>query len=208
MGVRHGERRSAERVHQFIHTARPDSLVLEVCPTRLRIIDELLSAENAEPSEPVGGRYRWSRTPHEFLAAVRAAREVRAAIVPGDRTQEATLSALSSLFTLPQALKATVGMAMTAFPALVSLARDAVLGRLRDSNAERLRLRSQTSRLARWMPLYHEVIVVQRDAILADAIWREAEQRPGGFVVGIVGLGHLDGIEARWRSLLSSKLAT
>ena len=218
VGTAHVSRASADEVRRVIRAVRPGTVVVELCPARAarlmspeppraphEALAELLAALGAPGglSAKLLGltmkgfyaawRHAGLEPGAEFKVALQEAQTLRAKVVHGDRDVRDTLAALAGTFSLSGALRA----AAAAPPPPPELARVLSADVGVEEAIERLKNRRTVAALTRHLRAIHpegvRVMLDERDDVLAAAL-RAAEGR----VVGVVGLAHVDGIEARW----------
>jgi pheromone shutdown protein TraB len=217
VGTAHVGTGSARQVVETISAVRPSSVFLELCPARAARLAaapggdaEWLHGALAALAAAPGGRaaaalalagfYRLLRAAGlevagEFSAAVDAAQKSGARLVYGDRDVDETLAALAGAAT-PAALwrLATGGGGA---PAPAGGAPPPPPGAGLDATVEAMRTRATARALAARLraasPELAAALLDERDAHMAAGL-----ARLRGRVVGVVGLAHLDGLEAAW----------
>ena len=174
---------SAATVRSFI---RRDGLVAGVCQS---LFLQMSAKITAQLGVAPGG---------EFRAGFEEAQKVNARVVLGDRSVGITFKRAMAALSLWKRLHLAFVLVRTLGVSGVDITPEEV---------EALRKKDMVSlmvgELAAEMPAVAEVFVDERDKILACSLMRAANcaQQPCGLpvvVVGVVGIGHISGIEANW----------
>eukprot|EP00009_Paramoeba_aestuarina_P006661 CAMPEP_0201514738 /NCGR_PEP_ID=MMETSP0161_2-20130828/6493_1 /ASSEMBLY_ACC=CAM_ASM_000251 /TAXON_ID=180227 /ORGANISM="Neoparamoeba aestuarina, Strain SoJaBio B1-5/56/2" /LENGTH=391 /DNA_ID=CAMNT_0047911371 /DNA_START=212 /DNA_END=1384 /DNA_ORIENTATION=+ len=211
VGTSHFSQKSAKIVKKVIRVSRPDVVMLELCPRRASILNqqpgqlqnltygEILESFRKDKS---GGLLHLgilmiykSLIPQlqlepgsEFRSAVKAANEVDARVVLGDRDQRVTLQrAWESLewqerIKLVQALGECGGVEVTA--------EDVEEMKDEDSMGDLI------TQLAETFPSIRETLLHERDLFMTHSL----RQIESDTVVAVVGAAHVEGIEALYLS--------
>ena len=141
----------------------------------------------------------------EFKVAMDECDASGARLVLGDRDQDATIRALRDAIDLADMLKLLAGgggadpAAMD--PELAALFRDADW---RDPAraVEALKTRKATAAMAAAMraqfPKVARAMLDQRDDVMTERLLDAARAHGGKKIVAVVGMAHMDGVEARW----------
>jgi pheromone shutdown protein TraB len=208
-------------VRRAIRAVRPDTVVVELCAARAK---RLMAPPSATPSSPhaalaealralgapgslsakllgltmkgfyAAWRHAGLEPGLEFKVALQEAEALHAKVVHGDRDVRETLERLAGTFSLAGALRAATNP--PAPPPQLARVMSAEVGV--EEAIERLKNRDTvaalTAYLRRAAPSAVRVMLDERDDVLAAALRRCGPGR----VVGVVGLAHMDGIEARW----------
>jgi pheromone shutdown protein TraB len=142
----------------------------------------------------------------EFKVALQEAAALNAAVVHGDRDVRVTLERLAGTFSLGGALRAAAraarggGAGFPTPPPQLSrvLSADVSVEEAIERLKNRDTVAALTAHLRRVAPDAVRVMLDERDDVLTAALRRcEGPQR----IVAVVGLAHVDGIEARWAAL-------
>ena len=143
----------------------------------------------------------------EFVAAMQEAALLRpeARVVYGDQESVVTLQKLAATITLSAVLRAVASSLTSSTPLPPELASVLGGGVSAEEAVERLKIRETVRSLVRFTRSMHptatRVLLDERDELLAAAL----RACPGPRVVGVVGLAHVDGIEARWAAMNGEK---
>ncbi len=225
VGTAHFSRGSADEVRKTISQTQPQTVVLELCQDRqmmLRYSEEsiireaqnmtLFSVQNfirrdgliAGITQSIFVKFSAHLTRQlgvapggEFRAGYEEAQKIRARVVLGDRLVGITFKRALAALSLWQRVR-------FAFLLTRALASDI---EITPEEVERMRDRDMVSllmgELDQEFPAIAETFVTERDQILAYSLMAAANcaQRPYGpavTVVGVMGIGHLKGIEENW----------
>lgn len=204
VGTAHISRKSVEEVVHVIETLEPDTVCVELNPTRLesltdatrfqkldifQIIREkkvlllmtslVLSAYQRRMGEALG-----VKPGAEMLAAVEKAREQGAELVLADRDIQATLKRTWRSLSFLNKSKVLASLVASFFAA----------GEITEEQIEELKDKDTISdmmkELAKAMPQVQVPLIDERDQYLMSSI-REA---PGKTIVAVVGAGHVEGM--------------
>ncbi len=205
VGTAHVSQRSVDEVRELIATLRPDTVCVELDPTRRQALEDPRRWRNLDIFQVIRerkflfllislvlsgyqrrlGAKLGVRPGAEMLAALRSAQEVGAEIVLADRDIRATLRRTwheLSLLDRLNLLGALVGSFL--FPQ----------GEITEEQVEALKDRDTIGELIREfaevMPRLQRPLIDERDRYLMSSI-REA---PGQKVVAVVGAGHVAGM--------------
>ena len=201
----------------MMRAVKPDTVVLELCPARAEqlmkppseresTLQELLrtiSAPTSLSSKLLGLSMRgfyaaWKHAGLEPGGEFRAAME-EAKRLPGCRVVYGDQAATVTLRKLAASLSVAGLLRMALAPPAVPAALASVLGRggTAEDAVERLKDRATVRLLVAFtrklQPKATGVLLDERDRILYEALRAQT-----GRVVGVVGLAHVDGIEALW----------
>lgn len=217
-------RKSAEEVERVIKMVQPGTIMVELCPERAKrimepqqkmdgnVLAEVLKAlgmpgDLTQKLLGAGLKGMYAVLKHtglepglEFKVALQQANALRAKVVLGDRDVHQTLQRLSKQFSLPDLMRMMIPGAVA--PPPPELERVFQASTSMEEGIERMKNRSTVRAMVSYMrqnnPGAVRVILDERDDIMAEAL-----MRCEGRVVGVVGLAHLDGIEARWNEAQS-----
>lgn len=227
VGTAHFSRQSAEDVRKTISLKQPQTVVLELCQDRrmiLRYSEETIVREAQNMSvfsvrnfirrdglvagitQTIFLKLSAHLTKQlgvapggEFRAGYEEAQKVRARVVLGDRLVGITFKRALAALGLWQRIR-------FAFHLIKSLSLDL---EITPEDVERMRDRDMVSlflgELDHEFPAIAETFVTERDQILAYSLMTAANcaQVPYGppvTVVGVMGIGHLKGIEENWNT--------
>ncbi len=208
LGTAHVSRESADMVRQVIEEHRPDTVCIELCPSRyealtqkhrwqetdlLKVIREkkaflLLSNLLLASFQKRIGRKLGIRPGEEMLQAVEAARSAGADIVLADRDIRVTLSRTWHLMGFWAKLKLL-------FQLMTSLGQ---VEKITAEEVEKMKqqdvLETLLSEMGQTMPAVRHVLIDERDKYLAYKI----RNAPGQNIIAVVGAGHVPGIKRMW----------
>eukprot|EP00276_Gloeochaete_wittrockiana_P011447 CAMPEP_0184652764 /NCGR_PEP_ID=MMETSP0308-20130426/10471_1 /TAXON_ID=38269 /ORGANISM="Gloeochaete witrockiana, Strain SAG 46.84" /LENGTH=245 /DNA_ID=CAMNT_0027087837 /DNA_START=167 /DNA_END=901 /DNA_ORIENTATION=+ len=217
IGTAHVSKESAYQVRQAIREIRPQTVMLELCKKRaqelhkhrtslryksnafLDVLRERARPYVPETLLPVFNRVlpSSSEIPYggEILVAMEEATRLKANVVLGDQDHDETMKRLDPLLKSAAQGNADVLSHSPPPPALLSM----LAGNMTCSeNIEGMKQRSIMRAMNAWMkqssPDLYRVMVEERDLVLTRAL----KGCEGERVVGVVGIGHLDGIERNW----------
>ncbi|MFP4475428.1 MAG: TraB/GumN family protein [Desulfatibacillaceae bacterium] len=208
VGTAHVSRQSAELVARVIDEEAPDTVCVELCPTRyaavsnpdawremdvVAVIKEkkvymllahlLLASFQKRVADKLG-----IKAGEEMLRAVTAANEAGAEIVCADRDIRTTLSRAWRLL----GFRAKIRLAWDFLNSVAEADNitEEEVEKLKEQDALEMVLRE----LGEAMPEIRTVLIDERDAYLAEKI----HEAPGNKVVAVVGAGHVPGILKLW----------
>lgn len=208
LGTAHVSRESADMVRQVIEEHRPETVCIELCPSRyealtqkhrwqdtdlLKVIREkkaflLLSNLLLASFQKRIGRKLGIRPGEEMLQAVDAARSAGAEIVLADRDIRVTLSRTWRLMGFWAKIKLL-------FQLITSLGE---VDQITQQEVEKMKrqdvLDTLLSELGQAMPAVRQVLIDERDQYLAHKI----RNAPGRNIIAVVGAGHVPGIKRMW----------
>ena len=224
LGTAHVSRQSASDARWAVHSFNPDSVVLELCNSRVQRLrkdnnqplEEQLRTLLQLPGDPLAqllklgtqSLYRILRLSGmepgaEFRAAYDAACERNSRVLMGDQSINTTFSRLRQV--LPSELPALLSSSLTGqsiFSHMPQEVKDVLSSSDTsfESAVERMKdrrvVRAMSSSLRSSVPQITRVMLDERDDALANSI---LEQPAGSKVVAIVGMAHLEGVASRLR---------
>jgi len=217
IGTAHVSKVSADHVRDIIQLVKPNTVMVELCRSRVGI---LLQAEKKDNSSPPAEENTWKQLGSsvrsgkgfqilhsmlsnavksmtkdldiqagaEFKIAVHEGVKLRSQIMLGDRPIEITLKRTWAKLGVFEKLKMFVGIV---YVLLVGF-------KISEEDIEKLKsgdiISEMMEEMAHHYPATLETIVKERDLYLASSLMN----CPGETVVGVVGLGHLKGIVEHW----------
>ena len=205
VGTAHVSRESAEFVKTLIEKEVPDTVCVELCPTRLhslrdndkwrnmdivRVIKEkkslllLMNLILASFQKKMAEKFK-IQPGQEMLNAVEAAEKIEAAVVPADRDIQTTLARVWRSMGFFEKVKFI-------FQLIFSLggADDITEEDIEKMKQEDI-LKTLLSDVKKSHPVMERVLIDERDMYLAG----EIEEAPGDKIVAVVGAGHVPGIK-------------
>ena len=205
VGTAHVSRESAEFVKELIEKEVPDTVCVELCPTRLhslrdndkwrnmdivRVIKEkkslllLMNLILASFQKKMAEKFK-IQPGQEMLNAVKAAEKIEAAVVPADRDIQTTLARVWRSMGFFEKVKFI-------FQLLFSLGGS---DDITEEDIEKMKqediLKTLLSDVKKSHPVMERVLIDERDMYLAG----EIESAPGDKIVAVVGAGHVPGIK-------------
>ncbi|RLB86768.1 MAG: TraB family protein [Deltaproteobacteria bacterium] len=208
VGTAHVSRESAEEVATIIREEKPDTVCIELCPSRyetltnkkqweetdlLKVIREkkaflllfnfLLSSFQKKLADRLG-----VKPGQEVLEAIKCAEQVGAQIHLADRDIRVTLSRAWRLMGFWTKLKLLTQI-FTSATELESI-KEQEIEKMKDMNV----VESLISEVGKSLPEVSRVLIDERDQYLSQKI----RQAPGNKIVAIVGAGHIPGIKRYW----------
>lgn len=208
IGTAHVSRQSARLVTEVIHVEKPDTVCVELCPSRyqsirykdkwremniVRIIKEkktfLLLSHLLLASFQKKIAEKLDVSPgEEMIKAIEAAEAVGAGIHLADRDVRITLSRAWRAMSLWGRMKLL-------FQILLSFGD---VDEIAEEDVERMKqedmLESVLADIGKSFPVIRDILIDERDRYLAHKI----RTAPGKKIVAVVGAGHVPGIKAHW----------
>lgn len=220
VGTAHVSRASSEEVRDMIHAVKPQTVFVELDAKRAQSIlmggqenqsesffKRVASSYGNIPGELLNqgmkGFYKMLKTMGmdpglEFKVALEEAEKLRARIVYGDQDQAITLKNMASALSFTDVLKIMTGRGIQMDEKTSDMLDSKDFSSLAAS-VEALKTRkaaqAMTAALRQFNPKLAKALIDDRDKYMVKRL-RKLEGR----VVGVVGLGHLDGIEREWNS--------
>ena len=204
VGTAHVSRRSVAEVRELILAVRPDTVCVELCPTRFAALTDetrwrsldvaaivrqdragfVLATLALQSFQQRMGERLGVKPGAELLAATEAAREIGAELVLADRDAQITLRRAWANLGLAKRGLLAAGLAATA------LGSDDI----DEADVEALKQREHVSdvmsELGKKLPEVKVPLIDERDRYLTSRI----EESPGRTVVAVVGAGHVEGM--------------
>ncbi|UCD77669.1 MAG: TraB/GumN family protein [Desulfobacterales bacterium] len=210
VGTAHVSKESAQEVEQIIREEKPDTVCVELCPSRyqsirqkerwqetdiIKIIKEkksfLLLSNLLLASFQKRIAKKFDIKPGaEMIKAIETAEEVGAEIHLADRDIRTTLARTWRAMGLWSKVKLMFQMILS-------------LGEVEEIKAEDIEkmkqedvLESLLSEVGKSLPILKDILIDERDQYLADKI----KNAPGQKIVAVVGAGHVQGIKKYWNT--------
>jgi len=208
LGTAHVSRESAEKVASIIHEEKPDTVCVELCPSRyqsirrkdqwldmdiVKVIKEkkafLLLTNLLLASFQKRIAKKLDINPgQEMIQAIKSADETGAKIELVDRDIRITLSRTWSVMGFFGKLKLL-------FHLLLSLGE---VEDIKEEDIERMKqediLESLLAEVGKSLPVLKSILIDERDMYLSQKI----RQSPGKKILAVVGAGHVAGIKRNW----------
>eukprot|EP00960_Hanusia_phi_P075751 768463-Hanusia_phi.AAC.4 len=209
VGSVHISKRSVEIVREVIQTVRPDAVMVELCEARKQTVVAIDNGQQSSMLDAIlkmaGIQREQARAlvgdnilefidsytrGNEMLAAIRAAEQVGAKVILGDRDQNTTMRRLKEEFNLSDVVRLfTTQVAKSVFS-------NPFAHRHSISNITRHEVRQVLQSLREsCSPGFVSALVDERDEIMAQTLANCHYPR----VVAVVGMAHMDGIEKRYQ---------
>jgi len=208
LGTAHVSRQSTQLVTEVIHVERPDTVCVELCPSRyqsirykdkwremniVRVIKEkktfLLLSHLLLASFQKKIAEKLDVSPgEEMIKAVEAAEAVGAGIHLADRDVRITLSRAWRTMSLWGRIKLLFQILLSIGDAVDIDAQDVEKMKQEDV------LESVLADIGKSFPVIRDILIDERDRYLAHKI----RTAPGKKIVAVVGAGHVPGIKAYW----------
>lgn len=223
VGTAHVSQKSAAEVRDMIKLVKPETVVMELCPTRLaklrdsnqsspgfvQALFSSLGLPGGLQSKLVGaglsGMYGVLRSfglepGAEFRAGIEEADRIGARIVCGDQDQRLTAQRISENLKLSDIMgmmSSTSSLPLDLqeqFKSFTASFEDRI-----ESLKTREAARAMSDTIRKVNPGVAAALIDERDEILAGSLLSMK-----GRVVGVVGLAHLDGIEKHWTQAMQT----
>ncbi|MFH2059144.1 MAG: TraB/GumN family protein [Pseudomonadota bacterium] len=205
IGTAHVSKQSAELVKETIQAERPDTVCVELCQTRLtslkdvdrwrnmdiiKIIKEkkalllfinlLLASFQKKMADKFG-----IKPGQEMINAIKAAKEVDAALIPSDREIQITLNRVWRAMGLWEKLK-LMGALVFSFGASDEIEEEDIENMKQEDILQTLLKDVKKSH-----PIIEKTLIDERDQFLAEKI----RTAPGEKIIAVVGAAHAPGIK-------------
>jgi pheromone shutdown-related protein TraB len=210
IGTAHVSKESAELVQAVIETEKPDTVCVELCPSRYQAIQQKNTWQEMDIIKVIKEKKAFlllanlmlaafqkriaaklEVTPgQEMISAIEAAETAGAAIHLADRDIRTTLARVWRFLSLWGKIKLI-------FQLVLSLGQ---ADEIEEADIERMKqedmLQSILSEVGRSLPVIKKILIDERDHFLAEKI----RTAPGRRIVAVVGAGHVPGIKAIWEN--------
>ena len=210
VGTAHVSRESEQQVQDIIRQEKPDTVCIELCPSRyqsirqkerwqqtdiVKVIKEkksfLLLSNLLLASFQKRIAKKFDINPGaEMIKAIEIAEEVGAEIHLADRDIRTTLSRTWRAMGLWSKIKLMFQLILS-------------LGEVEDISEEDIEkmkqedvLESLLAEVGKSLPVLKDILIDERDQYLAEKI----KKAPGGKIVAVVGAGHVPGIQKYWKT--------
>jgi len=209
LGTAHVSRESTRLVKSVVETEKPDTVCIELCPSRyqsiqqkdrwremdiIKVIKEkkaflLLSSLLLASFQKRIAKNLDVKPGEEMLQAIDSAETVGAEICLADRDIRVTLSRAWRKVGLWGKIKLIIGV--VASVGEVEDIKEADIEKMKETDV----LQSVLSEVGKSMPGLLDILIDERDQYLAEKI----KTAPGNRIVAVVGAGHVMGIARYWR---------
>jgi hypothetical protein len=218
LGTAHVSKKSVEEVEELIERVKPDCVLVELCAGRAKrlIEDPKLGLDDLKQIFSNGGgmlelalrtlshcvRLLGVMPGTDMRAAIEASSKRGIPVVYGDQDGQLTMKKLKEMWSWRQiwnASKVPIEKHTALYQVYQMLSEnsmDVCIEKLKD----RQLIRKILTELESLYPSLYDVMLTQRDKYLVNSLKR----CKGQVVVGVVGMGHLDGIEKYWNATPSS----
>jgi pheromone shutdown-related protein TraB len=208
LGTAHVSRDSARLVQSVIEWERPDTVAVELCPSRHQALMEQKTWEDTDIFKVIRekkgtvlllnlvlasfqkriAKTLGIRPGEEMIQAVISARSVGAAVYLADRDLRITLTRVWRSIGFFTKLKLF-------FQMLVSLGE---ADKIDEAQIEKMKrqdmIEAFLADIGAQLPMLKEILIDERDRYIAQKL----KSAPGEKIVAVVGAGHLPGIRAHW----------
>ncbi|MFZ7125013.1 MAG: TraB/GumN family protein [Desulfobacterales bacterium] len=208
VGTAHISKESETLVRQVIESAKPDTVCVELCESRLQSIRQKERWREMDIIKVIREKKAFLLLSNLILAAFQKRIADRMDIAPGQEMLTAVECAESHGATLVMAdrdIRITLGRTWRRmglwgkvkllFQLILSLGEAEAISQ---EDIEKMKqedmLESLLSELGQSMPMLREVLIDERDRFLAQKI----RTAPGSTIVAVVGAGHVPGIRNYW----------
>jgi len=210
LGTAHVSKKSAIEAYELVHKVKPDCVVLELCKARVQMLT-MQEVQQASLSDilkqwmhhkrPLWGLiYGWAVSQvasklevmpgEEFRTAYKAAKELEAAVVLGDRPVQITLTRTWAALDVRQKVHLLWDMLQMGCFDDDKLAE--TIEQLKDSDM----LTKMIEELSEECPPLRTTLITERDLYLTHTLRNAAMKFET--VVAVVGAGHCPGIREHW----------
>jgi pheromone shutdown-related protein TraB len=210
LGTAHVSRESAQQVRQLILEKKPDTVCVELCPSRYQSIRQKERWQETDIVKIIKERKSFLllsnlllasfqkriakkldiKPGQEMITAVETAEEVDAAIHLADRDIRTTLSRTWRAMGLWSKIKLL-------FQLILSLGE---VEEIKEEDIEKMKekdvLETLLAEVGESLPVLKNILIDERDQYLAAKI----RTAPGKKILAVVGAGHVPGIKKRWNS--------
>lgn len=210
LGTAHVSKESVALVEETIATERPDTVCVELCPSRYQSLKQKDRWQNTDIVKVIKEKKAFLllsnlmlasfqkrlaqkldiQPGQEMLQAITSAEQVDARIVVADRDIRTTLSRAWRIMGFWNKIKLL-------FQLILSLGEvDEISAEDVEKMKERDALEAILSEVGQSMPAIRHALIDERDLYLAEKI----RTAPGPKIVAVVGAGHVPGIMAHWEA--------
>ena len=208
LGTAHVSLRSAELVTRVIHEQKPDTVCIELCPSRYQSLTEKDRWQNMDLFKVIKekkafvllsnllltsfqkriGEKLGVKPGEEMIRAIEAAKAVGADIHLADRDIRTPLSRVWRATGLWSKVKLMVNIVFSA----------AHLDTIEQEDVERMKnqdiLETLLHELGQFLPALRDILIDERDQYLTHKV----RTAPGRRIVAVVGAGHVPGMKRYW----------
>ena len=208
VGTAHVSHESAELVREIIKTEKPDTVCVELCPSRYQSMTQKDSWRNTDIVKVIREKKSFVllanlllssfqrrvaskldiQPGQEVLNAIEAANEEGAEIVTVDRDIRVTLSRAWRLISFWDKMKLLVELVFS-FGSVDDISEEEI-----ESMKNEDMLETILKEVGKSQPKLKNVLIDERDLYLAESI----RNAPGKLIVAVVGAGHTPGIKAHF----------
>ena len=208
LGTAHVSRESAELVERTIREEQPDTVCIELCPSRYEAITEQNRWQNTDLLKVIRekkaflllsnllltsfqkriGKKLGVQPGEEMRRAIATAQETGAEIALADRDIRVTLSRTWRLMGIWTKLKLLFHL-ITSLGGVEEITEEEI-ERMKNQDV----LEALLSELGKAMPAVRRILIDERDQYLAHKI----RTAPGRRILAVVGAGHVPGIREYW----------
>lgn len=210
VGTAHVSRESADLVEKVIHEEKPDTVCVELCPSRFQTIQQKDSWQNmdiikvikekkafllfsnlllASFQKRLAGKFD-IKPGEEMLRAIDMAEKINAKIHLADREIRITLSRAWRIMGIWEKTKLM-------FQLVMSIGE---VDEISEEDIEKMKqedvLQTILADVQKTHPVLRDILIDERDKYLAQKI----KTAPGNNIVAVVGAGHVPGIQRYWNT--------
>ena len=210
IGTAHVSRESADLVTSVIAAEKPDTVCVELCPTRYQAIQQKNAWQDMDIVKVIREKKAFLLLANLMLAAFQKRIAAKLDVAPGQEMLSAIETATQTgagIHLADRDIRITLGRVWR-FLGLwgkIKLILQLVLSlgqadEIQEADIERMKqedmLQSILAELGRSLPVIKEILIDERDGFLAEKI----RSAPGRRIVAVVGAGHVPGIKALWQT--------
>lgn len=208
VGTAHVSRESADQVSRIIQDERPDTVCVELCPSRFQAIRQKERWQDTDIVKVIKEKKSFLllsnlmlasfqkriakkfdiKPGEEMVKAIETAEEVGAQIHLADRDIRTTLSRTWHAMGLWSKIKLL-------FQLILSLGE---VEEIKEEDIEKMKqedvLETLLAEVGKSLPVLKDILIDERDRYLAEKI----RTAPGNKIVAVVGAGHVQGIKKYW----------
>lgn len=213
IGTAHVSRESAELVAQVIEEEKPETVCVELCPSRYQSLTQKKQWQNTDLLKVIRekktslllsnlmlayfqkkiGKQLGIKPGEEMMRAIQAAEQAGAQIHLADRDIRTTLSRTWRLMGFRTKVKLLTQFIMSVGD-VDSLSEEDIEELKRKDVIEML-----LSEMGEALPEVRQILIDERDRYLAEKI----RTAPGKKIIAVVGAGHVPGIKKYWGTLIN-----
>jgi pheromone shutdown-related protein TraB len=212
VGTAHVSRESAEQVRQVIQAERPDTVCIELCPSRFQAIRQKERWQNTDIIQVIKEKKSFLLLSNLLLASFQKRIAKKLNIKPGEEmiTAIETAAAVGAgIHLADRDIRTTLSRTWRAmgfwskiklmFHLMLSLGE---VEEIKAEDVEKMKqedvLETLLAEVGKSLPILRDILIDERDRYLAEKI----RTAPGNKIVAVVGAGHLPGIKKYWNETI------